>query len=69
MSIVRQDRAAEYPRQAQQIRTVAVQMSHQDVRKQLLETVCRLEVLALEEERWGERPGPVQILHPTSDVA
>ncbi|HEX2555745.1 MAG TPA: hypothetical protein VHL98_18755 [Microvirga sp.] len=65
MSRPQSDRAAEYRRQAQQIRDVAAWISRHDVRKQLLETVCHLEVLALEEER-RHQPGRDSERQPAS---
>ncbi|MGF9765060.1 hypothetical protein AAII07_59445 [Microvirga sp. 0TCS3.31] len=45
------DKAAEYRRQAQEIRTIVQKISINDVRCQLLETAMHLEALAEEEER------------------
>jgi len=46
-----QHRAAEYRRQAQEIRTIVQKLSIDEAREQLLETAERLEMLAEEEER------------------
>jgi len=46
-----QHRAAEYRRQAQEIRTMVQKLSIDEAREQLLETAKRLEMLAEEEER------------------
>ncbi|WP_262268380.1 hypothetical protein [Microvirga yunnanensis] len=45
------DQAAEYRRQAQEIRTMVQKLSIDEAREQLLETVERLEKLAEEEEK------------------
>ena len=45
------DQAAEYRRQAQEIRTIVEKLSIDEAREQLLETAERLERLAEEEER------------------
>jgi GTP cyclohydrolase I len=47
----RHDQAAEYRRQAQEIRTMVRKLSIDEAREQLLETAERLERLAKEEER------------------
>jgi len=47
----RHDKAAEYRRQAQEVRDLARQISINDARRQLLATAMHLEALAEEEER------------------
>jgi hypothetical protein len=51
MSIDRLDRAAEYRRQAQEIRTIVQTIWINEAREQLLEAAEHLEGLAKEEER------------------
>jgi Fe-S cluster biosynthesis and repair protein YggX len=51
MSVDRLDRAAEYRRQAQEIRTIVQTIWINEARKQLLEAAKHLEELAQEEER------------------
>jgi hypothetical protein len=58
----RYDKAAEYRRQAQEVRDLARQISINDARTQLLETAMHLEALAEEEERQARTVTPVQIL-------
>jgi hypothetical protein len=52
----RSSKAADYRRQAKEIRTLAAQISLMDARHQLLETARHLEALAGDEE--PERPLP-----------
>ena len=51
MPYPRHDQAAEYRRQAQEIRTKVQKLSIDEAREQLLGTAARLETLAEEEER------------------
>ena len=51
MNHPRHDQAAEYRRQAQEIRTMAQKLSIDEAREQFLKTAERLETLAEEEER------------------
>jgi len=51
----RHDQAAEYRRQAQEIRTIVQKLSIDEAREQLLEAAVRLETLA-EEERKAHGP-------------
>ena len=54
----RHDQAAEYRRQAQEIRAIVQTLSIDEARNQLLETAERLETLAEEEERRTETNNP-----------
>ncbi|KFG69682.1 hypothetical protein [Microvirga sp. BSC39] len=60
----RHDQAAEYRRQAQEIRTIVQTLSIDEAREQLREAAERLETLAEEEERRahanssGQKPQP-----------
>jgi GTP cyclohydrolase I len=54
----RHDQAAEYRRQAQEIRAIVQTLSIDEAREQLLETAERLETLAEEEERRTETNNP-----------
>jgi hypothetical protein len=49
-------KAADYRRQAKEIRTLAAQISLLDTRRQLLETARHLEALAVDEERRETAP-------------
>lgn len=51
MNVPRQNPATDYRRQAEAVRAVANSVSLNDVRREFLETVRRLEALAEEEER------------------
>jgi hypothetical protein len=51
LSVERLTKAAEYRRQAQEIRTIAERIAINEAREQLLETADHLEQLAQEEER------------------
>ena len=54
------DQAAEYRRQAQEIRTIVQKISINEARKQLLQTAEHLEGLASEEERKARANGSPQ---------
>jgi hypothetical protein len=56
----RHDKAAEYRRQAQEVRDLVRQISINDARRQLLETAMHLEALAEEEERRVQEPAAIQ---------
>ena len=51
-------KAAEYRRQAQEIRTIVEKITIDEAREQLLETAQHLEELAREEERKAHADGP-----------
>ncbi|PVE24120.1 hypothetical protein DC522_12585 [Microvirga sp. KLBC 81] len=54
------DKAAEYRRQAQEVRNLARQISINDARGQLRATAMHLEALAEEEERRAGNVAPAQ---------
>ncbi len=58
MFIARQSAAADYRRQAQQTREVAVWISIRETRRQLLATAAHLEALAEDEERRAQEARP-----------
>ncbi|MBQ0820982.1 hypothetical protein KBI52_12270 [Microvirga sp. HBU67558] len=55
----RPNKAAEYRQQAEQIRTIARQISLSDTKNQLLDAAEHLEVLAADEERLQASPKPL----------
>lgn len=57
----RHDKAAEYRRQAQEVREIARRISINDASRQLLGTARHLEALAEEEERRVREIAPVQV--------
>ena len=63
----RYDKAAEYRRQAQEVREIACQISINDARRQLLETAKHLEALAEEEERRVRETAPDQVPRTTEE--
>ena len=58
MSLIALEKAAEYRRKAQEIRTIVEKITIYEAREQLLETAEHLEALAEEEERRFTQTAP-----------